>query len=97
MKKCPECGQEKNEMAFILNEICYSCVYLRKLKISKSKQKFLRPDCKVCQKKVPEGKISYCSEECYKIGTQRVKNEYIKKNCALNVENLHWKRRDFTW
>lgn len=48
----------------------------------------------MCKKRVPKGRVCYCSPNCAEKGAVKTKAEYIKKNFTLNVESRDWHKRN---
>lgn len=85
---CKRCEKERRIKDFYKSDVCYKCVYEKKISLfSKYVIKFKL--CKICKSKVPSHKDVYCSDECAKEGKSRKDKEYWIRKCL--APKVNWK------
>lgn len=70
---CPECQETRKESDFLMgNQICYKCVYAKKLASLRTRTK----KCKICKKECEKNRWVYCSKACAEIGEAQQNKVY---------------------
>lgn len=75
LQVCYKCKQSHPERDFLGKDTCYKCQYAQKLSLLKPKkmEKEKSPSreantfCANCEKEIPQGRWTYCSEKCSKV------------------------------
>lgn len=93
---CDNCGQDLLVDDFINNQnICYKCVYRKKLEKTQKNRTNEPTDCRVCGKEVIHKKYLkkrqrtvFCSHECAQVGHKELtKNYWCRKVCGVVTRN----------
>jgi hypothetical protein len=84
VKTCAVCGTDKDDDCFITGNVCYKCVY--KDKLDKTPKKI--PRCRVCNKRCPDGRRLYCSDDCCAVSKkEKDQSSWYKK---ISVPKIYW-------
>jgi hypothetical protein len=79
---CPNCQNKRSRKDFYNSDMCYQCVYKEKM-ATQPKSK-----CKICNKEIPIGRWSYCSDNCAEKENKTRIDNYWTKNIRLPRANF---------
>jgi endogenous inhibitor of DNA gyrase (YacG/DUF329 family) len=80
---CPNCKKDVKWEDFYGKDVCYKCMYERKIKNKKR-------TCVICREDLPKNRWVYCSKKCGEIGALTKRDAYLKTCTKISIPDMNW-------